>query len=57
MSQPQLGSDVHKGNSAFQFVMPGLVEQVTHSDDADSLPSKVHRETRGAPGKNTRNRI
>jgi hypothetical protein len=51
------GSDVHKGDGAFQSVMPGLVEQVTQSDDADSLPSKVHRESRGTPGKNTRNRI
>jgi hypothetical protein len=49
--------DVHKGDCAFQFVVPGFVEQVTQSDDADGLPGKVDSQARGAPGKDTRNRI
>ena len=50
-------SNVQHGDRALKFVMSGLVEEVTESDDADSLSGEVHRQTRRAAGKDTGDRV
>jgi hypothetical protein len=34
--------DIHEGHGSFQFVMPGLVEEVAEADYSDRLSREVH---------------
>ena len=51
------GSDVRHGYKAFQFVMAGLVEEITQRDHACRLPSEVHDKHRCAASKDSSDRI
>ena len=47
------GADVRHGYEAFQFVMPGLVEEVAESDHACRLTSEVHGKHRSTAGEDS----
>ena len=51
------GTDVRQRYEAFQFVMSGLVEEITESHHASGLTSKVHRQHRSTAGEDSSYRV
>ncbi len=54
---PGRGTDVRQGYEAFQFVMAGLVEEITESDHARRLTSEVHCKHRSTAGEDSSYRV
>ena len=50
-------ADVHVRRDAFEFVMPGFVEQVIDADQAAGFEREVGRQTRSAAAEHARDRI
>ena len=54
---PGRGTDVRQRYEAFQFVMAGLVEEITESDHARRLTSEVHCKHRSTAGEDSSYRV